>query len=52
MSEDCSSTHSGVTIKSIYELQDVATHLGGVTLDTTDYKLCYDFKTWTEFEGF
>lgn len=35
VSEDCATTHSGVTIKSIYDLKDVATELAALTLDDT-----------------
>jgi hypothetical protein len=35
VSEDCASTDAGVTIKNIYDMQDVATDVAALTLDTT-----------------
>jgi len=52
VSEDCDATDKGATIKSIYELKDVAAALTNNPPNATKYPLCYDFKTWTEFPGF
>jgi len=52
VSQDCDTTDSGVAKKSIYDLKDVATYIATLTLDTSAYQVCYDYKTWTEFSGF
>lgn len=52
VSEDCATTDPGVTIKNIYDLSSVASHISALTLNTSAYQLCYDYKTWTEFDGF
>lgn len=36
VSQDCASTDAGVTIKNIYDMQDVATDVAALTLDTTN----------------
>lgn len=35
VSEDCASTDAGVTIKNIYDMKDVATDVGALTLNNT-----------------
>jgi hypothetical protein len=42
ISENCATTDPGVTIKPINKFGDVATDLAGVTMDSTNYYLCYD----------
>jgi hypothetical protein len=42
VSENCAVTDPGVTSKAINKFGDVATDVAALTLNTSDYQLCYD----------